>query len=70
LEFSIHFADNYSTETLSHRRVPFLLIEDALDGLTIEESLSIWGMVESLADVIIKPDFFAKGLYIVFLLVS
>jgi hypothetical protein len=46
-------------------KIPFLLIEDLFDALTIKEAEIMWGVVESLTDRITHPDLFAKGKFVV-----
>ena len=52
-----------SDKIVSHRRAPFLLIEDILDGQTIPESLKTWQMIESVTNELLsnKPEFIVKG---------
>ena len=41
--------------------IPFILMEDLLQGLTIMHSQRAWEIVESMADFITDQEFFKKG---------
>jgi len=61
----VHDASNAASRFGSScKRVPFLLIEDLLEGQTIAHAEAIWGIVEGLMDKLTHPELFAKGHHI------
>jgi hypothetical protein len=60
LEISLQFCSQYYQDVSSMKRIPFLVMEDVLDGQTVEESEMFWNYIESLPNKI-DNDFFDKG---------
>ena len=62
LLFSLAIASKHSSISANIGKIPFLLIEDLLEGLVLADAENMWTVIESLTDQLTHPDLFAKGI--------
>ena len=59
---AIKYSTDNSTDTPNLKRIPFVIIEDILDGQSVTESEKTWSLIElDLTNTMLDPEFFVKG---------
>jgi hypothetical protein len=62
LNFAFRFAIHFHSRSLGQiAKLPFTMIEDILESLTIEKAEEMWLIVESHLESITHPELFPKG---------
>jgi hypothetical protein len=61
LNCTIDIGIKFATSSPNCPKIPFILIQDILDGQTISHAAETWEIVESMVDTLTQPDLFNRG---------
>ena len=62
---AIKYSTDNSADTPNLKRIPFVIIEDILDGQSVSESEKTWSLIElDLTNTMLDPEFFVKGTFV------
>jgi hypothetical protein len=65
LQFSIQVGVDCASLSPNFPKIPFLLIEDLLEGQTLKHAASIWEIIESMVDTLTLPELFNRGKFVI-----
>jgi hypothetical protein len=65
LQFSIQVGVDCANLSPNFPKIPFLLIEDLLEGQTLKHAASIWEIIESMVDTLTLPELFSRGKFVI-----
>jgi hypothetical protein len=65
LNYAIQIGVGCSNLSPNFPKIPFLLIEDLLEGQTLKYAASLWEIIESMVDTLTQPELFNRGKFVI-----
>lgn len=65
LKYSLQIGVQCANLSPNFPKIPFLIIEDLLEGQTLKHAAAIWEIIESMVDTLTLPELFNRGKFVI-----